>query len=99
MDAFHNAFEDAFGDGFGRRVWWRVCFGDAMVLTAEPWHWIARGVSPWYRLATQNVNGGAVAVAPHQCHRSAIPMLFLGVFQGLTPLAIQCHGSAVLIPV
>ena len=29
-------------------------------LTAEPWHWIARGVSPWYALAKHTTNGGAV---------------------------------------
>ena len=32
-------------------------------LTAEPWHWIARGVSPWYALAKHTSNGGAVALA------------------------------------
>ena len=31
-------------------------------LTAEPWHWIARGVSPWYELAKHTSNGGAVAL-------------------------------------
>ena len=32
---------------------------------------------------------------PNQCHRSAILCAGLGNYQRLTPLAIECHGSAV----